>query len=390
MTKIAVFHDHFMYRWWWERLITLLAKSLDADLISAFFDEWSLDPRELWFTWKLVELSKPWFTFFDKKSYQAEKKWKDKLNKAKLIFMKWIRHFLLKYAIIFKSKILSQYDIVIFSWDALWAIRNCRKDTKIFYYCHTPPRYLFDQKEEYRAKVPWILKPLYDFACFIFKKLYIKDFNKVWEIITNSKTVQNRIKTYLSKDAEIIYPPVDISFFRPSPERKDYYYSWARLTEIKRVHIIAEAFKKMPEKNLIISYWKNDPDKVKISEMVKWYQNIKMIESPDDDNLRKLISESIATIYIPREEDFWMSPVESMACWVPVIGVDEWWLKESIIPWKTWILIPAWAKVDNLISAVNDLSLDKALLMKDDCIVQAEKFSLTSFEENIRRKIFHQ
>jgi hypothetical protein len=61
---------------------------------------------------------------------------------------------LLKYAIIYKTRILKDYDIVIFSGDALGAIKNCRKDAEIFYYCHTPPRYLFDQKAEYLAKVP--------------------------------------------------------------------------------------------------------------------------------------------------------------------------------------------------------------------------------------------
>ncbi len=143
----------------------------------------------------------------------------------------------------------------------------------------------------------------------------------------------------------------------------------------------------MPDKNLIISYWKNDPDKSKIQEIIRWHENIKMIESPDDEQLRKLISESIATIYIPREEDFWMSPIESMACWVPVIWVDEWGLRESIIDWKTWILIPRWAKVEDLIKAVSTLWINEALSMKDDCIIRAKDFSLETFSQNIKNEI---
>jgi glycosyltransferase involved in cell wall biosynthesis len=36
-------------------------------------------------------------------------------------------------------------------------------------------------------------------------------------------------------------------------------------------------------------------------------------------------------IYIPVDEDFGMSPVESMASGVPVIGANEGGLKETII-----------------------------------------------------------
>ena len=37
--KIVVLHDAFLYRGGGERLVTLMAKVLDADLISGFFSE---------------------------------------------------------------------------------------------------------------------------------------------------------------------------------------------------------------------------------------------------------------------------------------------------------------------------------------------------------------
>jgi hypothetical protein len=37
--KIAILHDAFLYRGGGERLVTLMAKSLDADLIAGFFSE---------------------------------------------------------------------------------------------------------------------------------------------------------------------------------------------------------------------------------------------------------------------------------------------------------------------------------------------------------------
>ncbi len=39
-----------------------------------------------------------------------------------------------------------------------------------------------------------------------------------------------------------------------------------------------------------------------------------MRKSPTDQELRDLIRGALATIYVPVDEDFGMSPVESMAC----------------------------------------------------------------------------
>lgn len=87
--------------------------------------------------------------------------------------------------------------------------------------------------------------------------------------------------------------------------------------------IIVDAFLQMPEQNLILTYGKNDPMKDDILAKIQNSKNIKAIESPSDTDLISLIQGARATIYIPIDEDFGMSPVESMACGTPVIGVNE-------------------------------------------------------------------
>ena len=59
--KIAILHDAFLYRGGGERLVTLMAKYLHADLISGFFSMGSFDPRELGFTGRMISLGKPVF-----------------------------------------------------------------------------------------------------------------------------------------------------------------------------------------------------------------------------------------------------------------------------------------------------------------------------------------
>ncbi len=362
MKKICILHDTFLYRWGWERLVYLMAKILKSDLASGFFDKWSFDLKQLLPNQKLIAISSP-------------------------VFKKWLRHLKLKFAFLFQTNFLKQYNTVVFSWDCLSAVRNCNKETKKIYYCHTPPRYLFDQKNEYLKKVNFFLKPIYKILFLIFKWIYFNDLKKIDFIYVNSKNTQNRLKKFTWKDSIIIYPPTDTDFFKPSQIRKNYYLSFARLSSIKRVDKIIEVFKILPDKNLKFTYWINDPEKDKILNTIKWYKNIEAIKSPDDKSLKKLISESIATIYIPVDEDFGMAPVESMACWVPVIWVHDWWLKESIIDWKTWFLINKNCNLKYLKNAINKLDLKTSLKMKNDCLKQSKKFSLHVFEDKIIKNI---
>jgi len=46
--------------------------------------------------------------------------------------------------------------------------------------------------------------------------------------------------------------------------QKDYFLSFARLADAKRVDRVVEAFKDLPDQKLIVIYGKNDPQREKI------------------------------------------------------------------------------------------------------------------------------
>ena len=56
-----ILHDHFLYYWGWERLVSLLAKGLDADLATWFFNPNSMPPENVWFKNKFIKLTSPTF-----------------------------------------------------------------------------------------------------------------------------------------------------------------------------------------------------------------------------------------------------------------------------------------------------------------------------------------
>ena len=357
MKKTIILHDTFLYKWWWERLILMMAKSLNADLASGFFSKWSFDLRKEWFKGKMISISNE-------------------------VFKKWFRHFKLKFAFLFKTKFLKDYETVIFSWDSISAVRNCSKNMKKIYYCHTPPRYLYDLKEIYIKKVPFLLRPAFLFVSYIFRKMYERDISKMDLVLTNSINTQKRIKKFLWIDSKILYPPVDLDEFK-FISQKDYYLSFARLSDAKRVDKVVEAFKKLPDKKLVIIYWENDPQREKIFDLAKDCKNIEFKTLPWNVGFTDYVGNCIATIYIPIDEDFWMSPVESMAAGKPVLWVNEGWLKETVIDKKTWVLIPEWAKIEDIIEAVEYLTSEKCLEMRKSCEARARDFSLEEFKNKL-------
>ena len=335
----------------------MMAKSLNADLASGFFSKWSFDLRKEWFKGKMISISNE-------------------------VFKKWFRHFKLKFAFLFKTKFLKDYETVIFSWDSISAVRNCSKNMKKIYYCHTPPRYLYDLKEIYIKKVPFLLRPAFLFVSYIFRKMYERDISKMDLILTNSINTQKRIKKFLWIDSKILYPPVDLDEFK-FISQKDYYLSFARLSDAKRVDKVVEAFKKLPDKKLVIIYWENDPQREKIFDLAKDCKNIEFKTLPWNVGFTDYVGNCIATIYIPIDEDFWMSPVESMAAGKPVLWVNEGWLKETVIDKKTWVLIPEWAKIEDIIEAVEYLTSEKCLEMRKACEARARDFSLEEFKNKL-------
>lgn len=361
MKKTIILHDTFLYKGGWERLIMMMGKSLWADIASGFFSAWSFDLRKEWFNWEMIALTSE-------------------------IFTKWFRHIKLKFAFMFKTKFLKDYENVIFSWDSISWVRNCTDKQNKIYYCHTPPRYLYDLHEIYVKKVPLLLRPVFKIACYIFKKLYESDIKKMDLILTNSKNTQKRIKEFLWIDSEILYPPVDLELFK-FIDQKDYYLSFARLADAKRVDRIVEAFKILKDKKLVIIYWENDPQREKIFDLAKDCENIKFVTLPGNIWFTDYIWNSIATIYIPIDEDFWMSPVESMAAWKPVIWVNEWWLKESIIDKETWILIDKECRVEDIVESIKTLNPELALKLRDNCEKRAKDFSLESFWNQLKTYI---
>jgi glycosyltransferase involved in cell wall biosynthesis len=253
-----------------------------------------------------------------------------------------------------RTKFLESYATVIYSgFYTPLAIKNHLNGRNILY-CHTPPRFIYDQKEFYFSRLPTALHPLLHSFINYLQPRYENAIANMDGLIANSENVAKRIQHYLGKPATVIYPPCDTQHFRWRGQKK-YYLSMGRLDPLKRIDLIIKAFLKMPDKQLVIT--SGGTELQKLQKLANQAHNIHFTGWVDDTKLAKLVGESIATLYLAKDEDFGMSPLESMAAGKPVIGVAEGGLLETIIPNKTGFLLKP------SLSASNSLNISFAILL---------------------------
>jgi glycosyltransferase involved in cell wall biosynthesis len=356
--KIIILHDYFLYKGGGERLIITLAKALGADIATAFITKDAFNPRD--YGIKTKELVK--------KSYFSS--------------VPGIRHLTVQLSFFFKTKFLKKYDTVIYSGDVVSAVYN--SDGKNIAYVHTPPRHLYDNYKLRIRQYKFIKRQIFRVYALVSRFRFERGVKKMDKLVVNSKTVQARVKKYLNLDSAVVYPPCDIGRFKWI-NQDNYYFSWARLYDVKRVDKIVEAFTLMPDKKLIVA--SGGPELKKIKSIAKGYENIKILDWISDEKLLDLIGRCIATIYIPINEDFGMSPVESMSAGKPVIGVNEGGLQETVIQNKTGILIKPDFNIQDIVDAVKNINKDTALKMKESCESRAKDFSEKMFIDGMREII---
>lgn len=251
----------------------------------------------------------------------------------------------------FRSRFVRAYSRVFFSNEAITAIRNIQPGTKTYYYAHSLSRHLFDQKWQYFAKARWYEKPIFLLLSFFLKHLYISDLRRADIIFTNSHANQENIRAWIGREAIFLPPPVDTHLFHPYASEeiqdsslplapKSYFLSFSRLTHAKRVDQIIEVAKTLPEQDFLILYGPEDSQKDEFIALGSGYPNIYFFTLQDNDELPRFISGAIASIAVSRNEDFGMVAIESMACGVPVIAVDEGGYRESVIHGETGFLVP--------------------------------------------------
>jgi glycosyltransferase involved in cell wall biosynthesis len=303
---------------------------------------------------------------------------------------------------IWESFDFSDYDLVISSASG-YVTKGIitPSGTRHICYCHTPPRWLYG----YPTAANWQkFFPVKIYGHLMRHQLLKYDYQaaqRVDTFIANSKNVARRIKKFYRRNAQVIYPPVDVKKIAKATKNlktKDYYLVVSRLVGAKGWDLLFQAVDQL---NIQIKV---------VGEPAGFYQprgfakvstpgvrelrtpgvngidsaNVQWLGRVSDQELWQLYGQCQALLALAQDEDFGITPVEAMAAGRPVIAYEGGGYLETVVDDKTGILFPDYSAA-SLIKAIQ--TFPSKTFKPSDCRRRAQQFSREKFIQQIQQLI---
>jgi glycosyltransferase involved in cell wall biosynthesis len=223
---------------------------------------------------------------------------------------------------------LREYDLVLSSSHCVAKGVITGTDTLHICYCFTPMRYIWDLYNLYfgKERAGMFTRLATSLVLNYLRKWDVASSKRVDKFVAISKYIAERIKKNYGRNSDLIYPPVDCSYFKPGLENDDFYLMISPLAPNKRVDIAVEAFNTIDLPLIVIG---SGQEEKRLEKMAG--KNIKLMGWQSDEIVREHYANCKALIF-PGVEDFGIVPLEAQACGKPVIAFGEGGALETVIP----------------------------------------------------------
>jgi glycosyltransferase involved in cell wall biosynthesis len=275
---------------------------------------------------------------------------------------------------------LCRYDLILSSSHAVAKGVRVRSGQVHACYCHTPMRYAWDMQEDYlagdglKALRRWLAKPLLNRL----REWDRTSAERVTAFAANSRFIAGRIKRSYGRESTVIHPPVDVERFTPGAEsdRGDFYVHVSRLVPYKRADLVVEAFRRMPEKKLVVI-----GDGPSFTELARTAPaNVALMGRQSADAIRDHLRRAKALVFAG-EEDFGIVLVEAMACGTPVAALGRGGALDSVLDGVTGVLFADQTE-ESVIGAVQ--RIEKTPFDREAIRRHAEAFSPERFRREFK------
>ncbi len=275
---------------------------------------------------------------------------------------------------------LSEYDIVISSNHAVAKGVLVGPDQLHVSYVHSPMRYAWDLQHQYlresgldKGIKGWLAKRM----LHRMRIWDVRTANGVDRFVANSQFIARRIMKVYRRESTVIYPPVDVDGFELYEEKEDFYLAASRLVPYKRIDLIAEAFRQMPDRRLVIIG--DGPEMKKVSSVSG--PNVEILGYQPFQVLRDHMQRAKAFVFAA-VEDFGIMPVEAQACGTPVIAFGRGGALETVQDLSndqpTGLFFDV-QSVDSLVDAVRRFEQNQSRLIPASVRDHALKFGAQRF-----------
>jgi len=228
---------------------------------------------------------------------------------------------------------LRAYDLVISSSVAFsHAVRTAPSAIHVSY-VYTPLRYAWDL-DTYLAGSSW--SPVARLGARSIRPLLRR-----WDrsaasrpdvLVGISEAVRDRIRRHWDRDAEVIYPPVDVAEIPLSTQDDGYLLVAARMLAYRRLDLAVDACTALGRELVVVG---DGPERARLEARAG--AGVRFIGRVDRPALLDLFARCHAYL-VPGIEDFGIAPVEAMAAGKPVVGFRGGGVAETVIDGETGVL----------------------------------------------------
>jgi glycosyltransferase involved in cell wall biosynthesis len=269
---------------------------------------------------------------------------------------KWHRHMLPLYPLAVEQFDLREYDLVISTESGPAKGVLTAPETCHICYCLTPMRYIWNFYHDYKdgSGLGALTKPVFALTAHYARLWDVASAARVDHFAAISHPVAARVRKFYRRDAEVIYPPVDVSQAEVSANPEDYYLVVGQLVNYKRVDLAIQACNRLGRTLRIVGAGEEFG---RLRRMAGG--TVTFLGSLSDAEVQQQYGRCRALLF-PGEEDFGIVPVEAQACGRPVIAFGKGGARDTVIaadldlspPQQSTGMFFAEQTVDSLVEAI--------------------------------------
>lgn len=201
--------------------------------------------------------------------------------------------------------------------------------TRHLCYCFTPMRYAWTFHDEYLGAGS-LKQRLAAPVLGALREWDRKVAQRVTRFVAISQHVRKRIEKFYGREADVVYPPVDVDFYTPGgPGPRDFDLIVSALVPYKRVDLAVRAYAQLGFPLKIVGAGTET-------------ESLRALAGPKTEFLGWRSNEEIRELYracrllvFPGEEDFGIVPLEAQACGRPVVAYGRGGALETILDGRT-------------------------------------------------------
>ena len=302
---------------------------------------------------------------------------------------RWLRYYLALMPLAVKRLDLSGYDIVISSNHAVAKGVITGPRQMHLSYVHSPMRYAWDLRDEYLRAAGLERGPMAWAARLVLERLRRWDARSATGVdvfLANSMHVAQRIRKAYGREAQVLYPPVDVSAFPLAEKKGDCYVTVSRLEAYKRIDLLVAAFARMPQRRLAVIG--DGPEMRRLRAAAP--ANVSLLGRLPSSAVREHMQQARAFLFAGLE-DFGIVMAEAQACGTPVIAFGAGGAAEIVhgerSPRPTGLLFSE-QSADAVVEAVNRFDREAARFAPAACRENALRFDRAEFRRSFEQSLW--